>query len=208
MTSPIEQTYSWPNILTFVRIGAIPLLVLFYYLPVPWAHTAAAGIFFLAAVTDWLDGYLARYLKQTTKLGTFLDPVADKLTVSIALVLIVAEPTFREMSFGTLFISIPLPFITIPVAIIVARELIVSALREWMAEVGKRKSIAVSSIGKLKTAVQMLALIVLLYCTKGTDASLVVTGLILLYVAAVLTIWSMLMYLKTALAQLLSSSSN
>lgn len=195
MTQPVEETYSWPNILTFIRIGAIPLLVVFYYLPFPWAHFSAAIIFMVASFTDWLDGYLARYLKQTTRLGAFLDPVADKLTVSIALVLIVAEPIFRQ---------IPEALITIPAAIIVARELIVSALREWMAEVGKRKSVAVSSLGKLKTTVQMMALTVLLYCDRSTSPEIVGVGVVLLYVAAVLTIWSMCIYLKAAFNQLAS----
>lgn len=195
MTQPTEQTYSWPNILTFVRICAIPLLVVFYYLPYSWAHFSAAIIFMVASFTDWLDGYLARYLKQTTKLGTFLDPVADKLTVSIALVLIVAEPIFRQ---------IPEAYITIPAAIIVARELIVSALREWMAEVGKRKSVAVSSLGKFKTTVQMMALTVLLYCDRSTSPEVIGVGVVLLYAAAVLTIWSMCIYLKAAMKQLAS----
>lgn len=204
MIRPYEQIFNWPNILTLVRISIIPLLVVFFYLPVPWAHMAAAIIFATASVTDWLDGYLARYLKQSTKLGAFLDPVADKLMVSIALVLIVAEPTFQYVSVPNSVISVPTPFITIPAAIIVAREIIVSALREWMAEVGKRTRVAVSKIGKIKTGVQMVALIVLLYCDNTTPAFLVFLGYALLYVAAVLTIWSMLIYLRASWAQLIS----
>lgn len=202
MTRPYDQMFNWPNVLTLVRISVIPLLVLFFYLPVWWAHLASAIIFAIACITDWLDGYLARYLKQSTKLGAFLDPVADKLMVSIALVLIVAEPTFQYVSVTNAIVSIPSVVITIPAAIIVARELIVSALREWMAEIGKRASVAVSSLGKVKTAVQMLALLILLYCNNATNATLVFTGYILLYVAAVLTIWSMLIYLKAAWVQL------
>src|SRR5262245_29971867 len=143
MTRLYEQMFNWPNVLTIVRISVIPLLVVFYYLPVTWGHLAAAILFAMASITDWLDGYLARYLMQSTKLGAFLDPVADKLMVSIALVLIVAEPTFQFVSLATAaVISIPTFVITIPAAIIVAREIIVSALREWMAEIGKRKSVA------------------------------------------------------------------
>jgi CDP-diacylglycerol--glycerol-3-phosphate 3-phosphatidyltransferase len=193
--------FNWPNLLTLTRISLIPLLVIFFYLPVPWAHVAAAILFAIASATDWLDGYLARYLKQTTKLGAFLDPVADKLMVSVALVLIVAEPTFQFVSTSSRIVSVPTAMITIPAAIIVARELIVSALREWMAEIGKRASVAVSNMGKIKTTVQMFALIILLYCDNSTNAFLVFTGYLLLYAAAVLTIWSMLVYLKAAWLQ-------
>lgn len=201
MTRPYEQVFNWPNILTFVRILVIPLLVVFFYLPFWWAHLAAAIIFGAACFTDWLDGYLARYLKQSTKLGAFLDPVADKLMVSIALVLIVAEQTFQFVSVPTAVIYIPAAAITVPAAIIVARELIVSALREWMAEIGKRASVAVSSLGKIKTTIQMLALLILLYCDNTTSFTLIFVGYLLLYVAAVLTIWSMLIYLKAAWRQ-------
>jgi CDP-diacylglycerol---glycerol-3-phosphate 3-phosphatidyltransferase len=204
MTRPYDQMFNWPNVLTLVRISVIPLLVIFFYLPVSWAHLSAAIIFAIASITDWLDGYLARHLKQSTKLGAFLDPVADKLMVCIALVLIVAEPTFQFVSVTSAVVSIPTFLITVPAGIIVAREIIVSALREWMAEIGKRTSVAVSSIGKFKTAVQMLALIVLLYCDNSTNATLVFTGYVLLYISAVLTIWSMLIYLKVAWIQLVS----
>lgn len=197
----LNHRVNWPNVLTLGRITLIPLLVVFYYLPVTWAHTAAAIIFALASATDWLDGYLARYLKQTTKLGAFLDPVADKLMVSIALVLIVAEPSLKYVGVKSSF-YIPTPVITIPAAIIVAREIIVSALREWMAEVGKRASVAVSSLGKIKTFVQMLALLVLIYCDARVSAHIVILGCILLYAAAILTIWSMLLYIKAAWVEL------
>ncbi|WP_232051847.1 CDP-diacylglycerol--glycerol-3-phosphate 3-phosphatidyltransferase [Aquicella siphonis] len=205
MTRPYDQMFNWPNVLTIIRISVIPLLAIFYYLPFSWGHLAAAIVFAIAAITDWLDGYLARYLKQSTKLGAFLDPVADKLMVSIALVLIVAEPTFQFVSVPSSVVSIPTFVITIPAAIIVAREIIVSALREWMAEIGKRASVSVSSLGKVKTAVQMLALIVLLYCDNTTNSTLVLTSYILLYISAVLTIWSMLIYLKAAWVRLVVS---
>jgi CDP-diacylglycerol--glycerol-3-phosphate 3-phosphatidyltransferase len=190
--------FNWPNILTFGRFVAIPLLVIFFYLPYHWAHMAATVIFMVASFTDWLDGYLARYLQQTTRLGAFLDPVADKLMVAIALMLIVAEQTFKYVSVPDRFIMVPTAIITIPAMIIVAREIIVSALREWMAEIGKRASVTVSSLGKIKTAVQMLAIIVLLYCDNTSNSSLIFTGLALLYLSAILTIWSMLIYLKAA----------
>lgn len=198
MMQPDNQFYNLPNILTMLRILLIPLLVVLYYLPVSFGHLASAIVFAIASVTDWLDGYLARYLKQTTKLGAFLDPVADKLMVSIALILIVAEPTFQFINFSKMVISVPTFVITVPAAIIVAREMIVSALREWMAELGKRKSVAVSGLGKIKTTVQMIALILLLYCNNTTNAFIVFSGYIFLYLSAILTIWSMLIYLKTA----------
>ncbi len=202
MTRLYEQMFNWPNLLTITRISLVPLLVIFFYLPYWWAHLVAATLFLLASITDWLDGYLARYLKQATRLGAFLDPVADKLMVSIALVMIVAEPTFQFVSLPNRIMTIPTPIITLPAAVIVAREIIVSALREWMAEIGQRTSVAVSSIGKVKTAVQMLALVVLLYCDGSTPAVIVFTGYVFLYVAAVLTIWSMLVYLKAAWVQI------
>lgn len=202
MTRLNEQLFNWPNLLTFARISAVPLMVIFYYLPVSWAHSAAAIIFAVACLTDWLDGYLARYLMQTTKLGAFLDPVADKLMVSTALIVLVAQPTFQFVSTRSALVVIPTAVITIPAAIIVAREIIVSALREWMAEIGKRQRVAVSNMGKVKTALQMAALVILLYSDNASSAYIVFSGLFLLYVAAVLTIWSMCVYLKAAWIQL------
>jgi CDP-diacylglycerol--glycerol-3-phosphate 3-phosphatidyltransferase len=187
-----------PNILTLVRILVIPIFVLIFYLPTSWGHTAAAIIFALACITDWLDGYLARSLQQSTRFGAFLDPVADKLMVSIALIMIVAEAQFKFVSGKNVMYALPTFLITIPSAIIVTREIIVSALREWMAEIGKRTSVVVSSLGKIKTTVQMLALIVLIYCTPTTSAALITLGYVLLYAAAILTIWSMVIYLKAA----------
>ncbi len=173
-----------PLFLTYLRIVLIPAIVVIFYLPGPHSHLIASACFFVACFTDWLDGYLARTLNQTTKLGAFLDPVADKLAVASVLVLIVAE-----------FSSI---YVTIPAIIIIGREIAVSALREWMAEMGKRTSIAVSWIGKFKTAIQMWALILLLLYYPAYHLSILIIGMVLLYVAAVLTLWSMLIYLKTA----------
>jgi CDP-diacylglycerol--glycerol-3-phosphate 3-phosphatidyltransferase len=191
-----------PNILTLGRIVVIPFFVLVFYLPTTWGHLVAAIIFALAGITDWLDGYLARRLKQSTKLGAFLDPVADKIIVCIAFVMIVGEPQFQFISFRSSVISVPIAALTIPVAIIVSREIIVSALREWMAELGQRISVAVSYLGKVKTTIQMIALVVLLYCDSTTPPLIIIAGYLLLYVAAVLTIWSMVIYLKAAWPEL------
>jgi CDP-diacylglycerol---glycerol-3-phosphate 3-phosphatidyltransferase len=173
-----------PNLLTIIRLLLVPIIVVFYYLPTELAHILAAVVFLLAAITDWLDGYLARNLKQMTRFGAFLDPVADKLVVAIALVLVVGE--------------LRLPFLAIPAAIIVGREIVVSALREWMAEMGKRASVAVGMVAKIKTIVQMAALILLLVYRPGGNIMFEVLGSVLLYVAAFLTLWSMIMYLKIA----------
>ena len=188
-----------PITVTFIRILLIPAIIVMFYLPWSYAHLSAAVIFILASLTDWLDGYLARAFNQTTKFGAFLDPVADKLIVAVALVIIVGE-------FGTVYIAVP-------AAIIVCRELIVSALREWMAELGKRTSVAVGRIGKIKTTVQMISLILLLlyyphYAVwMETIAKWVkIAGIVLLYAAAILTLWSMFMYLKAARPDLTLSS--
>jgi CDP-diacylglycerol--glycerol-3-phosphate 3-phosphatidyltransferase len=173
-----------PNLLTLLRIILIPVFVLLYYLPFSWAHPAAALCFALAAITDWLDGFLARKLGQTSSLGAFLDPVADKLIVAVALVMIAANPNIY--------------YVAIPAAIIVGREIVISALREWMAEIGKRTSVAVSMIGKFKTMLQMLSLIALLAYNPGAYSVLLYAGVTALYFAAALTIWSMVMYLYAA----------
>jgi CDP-diacylglycerol--glycerol-3-phosphate 3-phosphatidyltransferase len=173
-----------PNILTLLRIVLIPVLVILFYLPGKWMPLLCAAIFGLAAVTDWLDGYLARRLKQQSVFGAFLDPVADKLMVAVALVLLV------EANHDLFF--------TIPVAIIIGREIAISALREWMSEIGKRATVAVSIIGKVKTAAQMVAILLLLYDTPVAGFPTRLVGLVLLYVAAVLTLWSMLIYMRAA----------
>ncbi|MCH8553362.1 MAG: CDP-diacylglycerol--glycerol-3-phosphate 3-phosphatidyltransferase [Natronospirillum sp.] len=171
-----------PNILTSFRIFMIPVCVGVYYLPVDWAYMAAATVFLLAAITDWLDGYLARKLDQSTPFGAFLDPVADKLIVAAALVVLVE-------SYASLWL-------TLPAIVIVGREIVISALREWMAELGERASVAVSIIGKLKTAVQMVAITVLLASPPGEWLGTI--GLAMLQGAAVLTLWSMFVYLRAA----------
>ena len=173
-----------PMMFTFARLALIPVIVIFFYIPFSWAHMVSAIVFTLAGITDWLDGYLARKLHQTSKFGAFLDPVADKLVVVVALVILVGNPH--------------LPFIAIPAAIIVGREIAVSALREWMAELGKRTSVAVSYVSKIKTTVQFIAVIALLACTPSQQSLLMYLGYALLYIAAILTLWTMIMYLKAA----------
>ena len=169
-----------PNLLTLFRIVLIPVMVILYYLPYEWHSFAAAFVFWIASLTDALDGYLARKLEQSTPFGAFLDPVADKVMVTVALVLMVE-----------LYDSV---WVTVPALIIVGREITISALREWMSEIGERASVAVSMVGKVKTAAQMLAIIGLLselWFFKWP-------GFILLYIATVLTFWSMYEYLRAA----------
>ncbi len=182
------QFINIPNGITAVRILLIPCFVIAFYLPTQHAGMITAGIFCLAGVTDWLDGYLARKLNQMSRFGAFLDPVADKLIVAVALVLLVGE-------FGS-------PFITIPAAIIVSREIAISALREWMAEIGQRTKVSVSYIGKVKTALQIISIIILLSQPAHWDDPWVITGVVLMYIAAVLTLWTMVSYLKAAWAAL------
>jgi CDP-diacylglycerol--glycerol-3-phosphate 3-phosphatidyltransferase len=178
-----------PNSCTFLRIILIPVLVVFFYIPWHWGHFCSAVIFALAGVTDWLDGYLARSLKQMSALGQFLDPVADKLIVAVSLVLLTGQQQH-------------LVYFAIPAAIIVGREIGVSALREWMAELGKSTSVAVSFIGKLKTSLQMVAVTGLLATSDKFLPEVNLAGYWLLWVAAVLTVWSMCIYLQAAYREL------
>lgn len=173
-----------PNLLTLLRILLIPVFVVLFYLPWQYAAEACAIVFALAAVTDWFDGYLARRLKQVSALGAFLDPVADKLMVAAALILLVQQ--------------YPIPGLAIPVLVIIGREITISALREWMAEVGARAQIAVSAIGKVKTAFQMTAIFLMIYRSDLYGLPLYTIGFVLLYVAVILTLWSMFMYLRAA----------
>lgn len=184
--------WTLPNILTLLRIVLIPVLVVVFYLPFPWSPLLSAAIFGLAAITDWLDGYLARRLRQLSVFGAFLDPVADKLMVTVALVLLV------EAHHSLMF--------TIPVAIIIGREIAISALREWMSEIGERTRVAVSIIGKVKTTAQMVAILLLLYKAPIGFMPTATVGLVLLYVAAILTLWSMLVYMRAAWPLLAGSS--
>lgn len=173
--------FNIPTLVTFFRVILIPFFVVVFYLPFPWAPFVCALIFCLAAITDWFDGFLARRLNQSTRFGAFLDPVADKVMVAIAMVLVVQH--YHNL------------WITLPAATMIAREIIISALREWMAEIGKRGQVAVSWIGKVKTTAQMLALIGLLW---HPNVWIEYTAVVLFFVAALLTFWSMFQYLKAA----------
>ena len=186
--------WTLPNSLTILRIVLIPVLVLVFFIPNQWSSLLSAAVFGLAALTDWLDGYLARRMKQISVFGAFLDPVADKLMVAVALVLLVQDnPTL-------LFV--------IPAVVIIGREIAISALREWMSELGERTKVAVSIIGKVKTITQMVAILLLLYKTPLGPLPTHDIGVILLYVAAVLTLWSMFMYLRAAWPILVGNSGN
>lgn len=173
-----------PVMLTLLRILAIPVIVVFYLLPFPWAHPTAAILLGLAAFTDWLDGYLARSLSQTTQLGAFLDPVADKLLVAVSLVMVLSSHL--------------IPYLGIAAAVIIGREIAISALREWMSAIGKRAGVRVTHIAKYKTAIQMLSLGMLVWYHPGSYLWFAWGGAILLYIAAILTIWTMCIYLKAA----------
>ena len=189
-----------PNLITWLRILMIPLLVSVYYMPHDWIadhnkNLVATSIFSIAAITDWLDGYLARSLNQTSTFGAFLDPVADKLMVATALILLVWLGRVEG------FIA----------AIIIGREIAISSLREWMAQIGRSKSVAVSFLGKIKTVSQMVAIILLLYHDRILEQNIYnwyveldaqVIGNFLIFVAAILTLWSMAYYLKMALPEL------
>jgi CDP-diacylglycerol--glycerol-3-phosphate 3-phosphatidyltransferase len=177
----------WPNFLTLLRILIIPVFIVVFFLPFVWAHYFAAILFACACLTDWLDGFLARKLEQFSPFGAFFDPVADKLLVSASLVLLVGSPQLQ--------------YITLPAIVIVGREIVISALREWMAELGQRASMAVSYVGKVKTTLQMVA-ITLLLAFHQTQTWYGLLGTVLLYVAAILTIWSMMEYLKIAWPEL------
>ncbi|HEY5612292.1 MAG TPA: CDP-diacylglycerol--glycerol-3-phosphate 3-phosphatidyltransferase [Lysobacter sp.] len=173
-----------PTMLTLLRIVLIPVLVLVFYLPFKWTNFAAALIFAFAAVTDWLDGWIARRYDMFSNFGAFLDPVADKLMVAVALLLIVQKH--------------PTVWMALWAAVIIGREIAVSALREWMAELGERATVKVAAIGKFKTIVQMVALICLLYEDRLLGLPIFLIGDWLLAVAALLTLWSGLAYLYAA----------
>lgn len=179
-----------PNLLTLSRIFLIPVFAVVYLVPGEGTYIYAAALFALAAFTDWLDGYLARRLDQTTAFGAFLDPVADKLIVVTALVLLIGHH-------NTLWF-------TLPGLIIVGREIVISALREWMAEMNRRGLVAGTWLGRLKTTFQMIAMVVLLANPPSLDRPWVIIGYVLLYIAAVMTLASMAIYLRAAWPTLLS----
>jgi CDP-diacylglycerol--glycerol-3-phosphate 3-phosphatidyltransferase len=182
----LRMFWTIPTLMTWTRIIAIPLIVGVFYLPWDMAtrNLVATVMFVLFALTDWLDGYLARKLNQTSSFGAFLDPVADKFLVCASLLVLV------HMNRADVFVAL----------IIIGREIAISALREWMAQIGASKSVAVHMLGKLKTTVQMVAIPFLLF--DGMLFGLLDThlwGTLLIWVAAVLTVWSMVYYLQKAL---------
>ena len=178
-----------PTLLTLSRIAVIPVFVIVYYLPVHWSNVVCTALFIVAAITDWLDGYIARKFSLMSRFGAFLDPVADKLMVTVVLILLVDKnPT-----------TYPDIFLTVPAVIIVGREITISALREWMAELGEQGKVAVSYIGKVKTTAQLVALPMLIYREPLFGEIPVVTiGFFLLYLAAILTMWSMFVYIRAS----------
>jgi CDP-diacylglycerol--glycerol-3-phosphate 3-phosphatidyltransferase len=177
-----------PNTLTWIRIAAIPLIVLLFFMPYPWADPAAGLLFAAAGVTDSLDGYLARRLGQTSRLGAFLDPVADKLIVAVALVLLVSKDN-RVL-------------IVLTAIVIIGREITISALREWMAEIGQRRKVAVSQLGKYKTILQIVGLSMMLFRWDLLGLPIYRLGVGLTVVAAVATLISMVAYLRAAWPEL------
>jgi CDP-diacylglycerol--glycerol-3-phosphate 3-phosphatidyltransferase/cardiolipin synthase len=188
--------FNLPIFLTWLRIVAIPLLIAVYYLPADWAtlyerDLAATLIFCAAGITDWADGYLARKLNQTSAFGAFLDPVADKLMVAAALIVLV------QLGRTDAIIA----------SIIIGREITISALREWMAKIGAAKSVAVSMLGKIKTTAQMLAIPMLLYKEDLLGQNMLRIGGWLIWVAALLTLWSMGYYLRMAWPEILKRTS-
>src|SRR5215475_7612814 len=173
-----------PTALTLFRILLLPVMILVFYSPFPGANIAAAAIFVAAAITDWLDGWIARRWNMGSAFGEFLDPVADKLMVGVTLFLLVQEN--------------PTPLMAVTSAIIVGREISISALREWMAEIGQRAHVRVATLGKVKTAMQIIAIVVLLYQHDLEGLRLFHVGEALLVAAAVLTIWSAVVYVRAA----------
>jgi len=177
-----------PILLTWLRVALIPLVVGLFYLPSDWMsmtdrNLAATSVFIVAAITDWFDGFLARRWNETSAFGAFLDPVADKLMVAVALLVLVQLDRVDAIIAG----------------IIIGREITISALREWMAQIGATRSVAVSSIGKIKTAAQMTAIPLLLFHdTVFRTVDTQDLGRWLMYVAAILTVWSMFYYMRLA----------
>ncbi|MCP4471032.1 MAG: CDP-diacylglycerol--glycerol-3-phosphate 3-phosphatidyltransferase [Gammaproteobacteria bacterium] len=173
-----------PTLITLFRMALIPLFVLVFYLPFNWANIAATSIFAIACFSDWVDGYLARSMQQETSFGAFLDPVADKLMVVVIIVLLVeAHPSI---------------YVALPSVVIVAREISISALREWMAQLGSSATVKVSFVGKTKTVSQMFALGFMIFAEPFLDLPIFEIGLAIYYLAAILTLLSMVIYLRAA----------
>ncbi len=179
---------NWPNTLTWLRICAIPLIAMLFYMPYRWADPSAGVLFAAAGITDSLDGYLARRLGQTSRLGAFLDPVADKLIVAVALVLLVSRDS-RAL-------------IVLTAAVIIGREIAISALREWMAEIGQRRKVAVSQLGKYKTILQVIGLSLMLFRQPLLGLPTYNLGVVFTEIAAAATLFSMVAYLRAAWPEL------
>ena len=182
--------FNYANQLTLCRIMLIPLLVLVFYLPTDWRFPLSAAVFGLAGITDWLDGHVARKYQLTTAFGAFLDPVADKLIVVTALILLLQDYAVTHPRSSILF--------AVAVVIIIGREITVSALREWMSVIGARAHVAVTFFGKWKTTLQIIGISLMLYHQPIFGMDLYPVGVALLFIAAALTIWSMLDYLRAA----------
>lgn len=192
-----------PNILTWIRIAAIPLIVVLFYAPFHWADPAAGLLFAAAGITDSLDGYLARRLNQTSRLGAFLDPVADKLVVAVALVLLLSKDIPEEiLRMFHLSADRARMFMSLTAIVIIGREIAISALREWMAELGQRAKVAVSALGKYKTILQVIGLSMMLYRWDLFGLPVFAIGAALTVVAAALTLISMFSYLRAAWPEL------
>jgi CDP-diacylglycerol--glycerol-3-phosphate 3-phosphatidyltransferase len=187
------MVWNLPNTLTWMRIFAIPVVVILFYLPFYWSDIAAGLLFAAAGITDSLDGYFARKMGQTSRLGAFLDPVADKLIVAVALVLIVAkQPPSNDPHWWVVLVA----------SVIIGREIAISALREWMAEIGQRTKVAVSRLGKHKTILQIVGISMMLFREDLWFIPIYRLGLWLTTLAAVLTLLSMVAYLKAAWPEL------
>jgi CDP-diacylglycerol--glycerol-3-phosphate 3-phosphatidyltransferase len=180
----VTSRYTVANLLTGLRIVLIPVIVALFYLPYGWGDIAAGLLFALAGITDSLDGYVARRTGTVSPLGEFLDPVADKLIVATALVLIVSRN--------------PVWYVTLTAAVIIGREIAISALREWMAEIGARRTVAVSALAKFKTIAQIVGLSMMLFYEDLWGLPIYWIGLALTVIAAILTLWSMVLYLQAA----------
>jgi CDP-diacylglycerol--glycerol-3-phosphate 3-phosphatidyltransferase/cardiolipin synthase len=180
----MSNPYTIPNLLTALRIALIPAIIVTFYLPYNWSDMACGVLFAVAGITDSIDGYLARRLGQVSRLGAFLDPVADKLIVATALVLIVSKD--------------PVWYVTLTAAVIIGREIAISALREWMSEIGARHKMKVSGIAKFKTIVQITGLSMMLFRQNLFGVPIYQIGLVLTGLAAILTLWSMAAYLRAA----------
>jgi len=173
-----------PTAITLFRIALIPVFVIVFYLPFSWVNIAAAIVYFIASISDWVDGYLARILKQESRFGAFLDPVADKLMVAVAIIILVEKN--------------PSLFIVIPSVIIISREITISALREWLAEIGDSATMKVSYIGKVKTVAQMFSLGLMIYAEPLFGLPIYQIGMAFFYFAAIMTLVSMFFYLRAA----------